>query len=94
MHVDCAPSATELEPGRDPGPIVGANRNFPFRPFAAYQEAMRGLESPEIAVLDVGKVFLESGHEPGTLYWDSVHPTLLGHRILAQALHEVLRQPE
>jgi lysophospholipase L1-like esterase len=84
----------QLQPARDLGPIVGTQRDFPFRRFAAYQEVMRGLQSPEIAVLDMGKVFLESGHELESLYWDSVHPTVLGHRVLAQALHEVLRDPE
>ena len=84
----------QLQPTRDLGPILGTGRDFPFRRFAAYQEVMRGLQSSEIAVLDVGKVFLESGHELESLYYDSVHASVLGHRVLAHALHEVLRKPE
>ncbi|MHC4470754.1 MAG: SGNH/GDSL hydrolase family protein [Planctomycetota bacterium] len=84
----------QLSLDRDLGPITGTMQGFPFTRFVAYQEVMRGLQSPERAVLDVGKVFLESGHDPVSLFHDSIHPSKLGHRVLAKALHEVLRELE
>jgi lysophospholipase L1-like esterase len=81
----------QLQPDRASGPIVGTMRGFPLTRFAAYQEVIRGLQSAERIVVDVGEVFLESGHDLESLFCDSIHASELGHRVLAKTLNKVLR---
>jgi hypothetical protein len=88
------PLRRQLEPDRDLGPLVGIMRGFPLERFREYQEVIRSLESPDRRVLDVGRAFLESGGGIQSLFHDSIHASERGHRVVADALHAVLRDME
>jgi len=56
-----------------------------------YYEAMEGLAAHhDIPIIDANALYGGSGLGPDELFMDSMHPTVVGHRILAEALAEAI----
>jgi hypothetical protein len=63
---------------------------FPVERYASYQEAVRGLADRGHVVVDVEEAFRRSGLAPEKLYLDSVHASIAGSRLVAEALHTAI----
>ena len=77
------PMWQQLEPRFVPG--------FPITRLAEYQEIVRGLSAEGHEVLDIGEVFTGSREPISSFYIDEVHASEQGSRLIADALHALLR---
>ena len=74
----------DLDAGAIAGP-VGRAAWDPYR--AVLRDTAARWSSP---VIEVPRLFQESGHSKAALFQDEMHPTALGHRLLGQALAQQL----
>jgi lysophospholipase L1-like esterase len=63
---------------------------FPVERYEAYQQVVRSLADQGHLVLEVEQVFRRSGLPSEQLYLDSVHATVVGCRLIAEAIHKTI----
>lgn len=65
----------------------------PFKAWDPYRKAMRDTaERYGSYVLDIPALFQESKLQATDLFWDAMHPTVLGHKLIGEALAKALKE--